>query len=796
MENNRFTRTPASASSRPVGGPYEAIVVSHLDPEYMGTLQVDLLKYTGSGNNPERTGQIFPVRYLSPFYGVTPQRFTQQNDGYQYSQQSYGFWAVPPDIGTRVLVVFAEGNAAYGYWIGCVQDQYMNFMVPDGRASTELTTEQTPNNLKGKKLPVGEYNKKIETGATSDPTRYLKPYNKDFTQVLEIQGLLEDEIRGTTTTSARREVPSSVFGINTPGPLDKRPGAPLLEYGTEQNKANQFYSRLGGSSLVFDDGDDKLVRRTHAEEGPPEYANVEAGETGGDPTIPHNELVRLRTRTGHQILLHNSEDLIYIGNSRGTAWVEITSDGKIDIYAQDSISVMTNEDLNITAERDINMEAGRNINMKATARWSDGCLIDREKSTESGRIQIESAYNFNLDIGANGKITTNSYRTGTCGPTDEGHLHINVAADTRITNGTDFYVRSARDNRLTASQFTHIKSGLDHRETATYIHMNGPVAATAAKATKAKKLSTITLPYVIPGTNGAISGYPSIVTRAPQHEPWPHHENLDPMSFKSTVTDRERPGTLGVAQRARTVDTFRKSGTPSSSGAQPAPNNSSITPTNNTSGAPDNLDPSTTGLNTQNFPAANPEIDGPVNSSNVGGVIEGLTRQQTVQWANTLGFRESTNRYGLVNEFGFAGKYQFGAAALEDIGYIRSGGSANGNSGMNSSQNWTGKNGVNSLQDWLTNTQAQESAVIELANRNLRTLRRTGGIRDGDSPDIIGGMLMGAHLLGAGGATRGRNDNEQGIQGRGTDAYGTTFEEYYALGSQSVAGDSGTTALV
>ena len=128
---------------------------------------------------------------------------------------------VPPDIGTRVLVIFVEGNLNLGYWIGCVPDDYMNFMVPDGRASTEITTALTPDGIKGSKLPVGEYNKAFEDGSKIDPTLFSKPYNKDFTEVLETQGLLFDEVRGTTTSSARRETPSMVFGFNTPGPLDK-----------------------------------------------------------------------------------------------------------------------------------------------------------------------------------------------------------------------------------------------------------------------------------------------------------------------------------------------------------------------------------------------------------------------------------------------------------------------------------------------------------------------------------------------------------------------------------------------
>jgi hypothetical protein len=117
----------------------------------------------------------------------------------------------------------------------------------------------------------------------------------------------------------------------------------------------------------MDDGDDKFLRKTPAGEGPPAYASVGNGETDGKKDIPHNELVRIRTRTGHQILLHNSEDLIYIGNAKGTTWIEMSSNGKLDIYAADSVSVHTKNDYNVTADRDINFTAGANINLNATA---------------------------------------------------------------------------------------------------------------------------------------------------------------------------------------------------------------------------------------------------------------------------------------------------------------------------------------------------------------------------------------------------------------------------------------------
>ena len=335
-------------------GPFLARVVSHQDPTYMGILEVELLRQAGNSNSE---GQLQQVKYVSPFYGVTGVAHTSQNNDYNGTQKSYGMWMVPPDPGTTVLVFFIDGDPKRGYWMGCVQDEGMNFMVP-GIAATQQVVEG------GGRVPVAEYNKKANDNAT-DSTSVKKPKHP-FATVLEKQGLLKDDIRGVTTSSARRETPSMVFGISTPGPLDKSSGAARGSIGKKEHEIkNAFVSRLGGSSFVMDDGDDKFVRKTAAKDGPPEYVAVEQGETGGDKTIPHNELIRIRTRTGHQILLHNSEDLIYIGNAGGTAWIELTGSGKIDIYAGDSVSIHSANDFNITADRDINLTAKNNINLNA-----------------------------------------------------------------------------------------------------------------------------------------------------------------------------------------------------------------------------------------------------------------------------------------------------------------------------------------------------------------------------------------------------------------------------------------------
>lgn len=391
-------------------GPFLAKVISHLDPTYMGSLEVQLLHEVG--NDPGAEGQTSVVKYMSPFMGSTSIDYVGEDETYDNAQKSYGMWMIPPDPGSTVVVFFIEGDPRKGYWIGCVQDENMNFMMP-GLAATSYNIDGDEE-----RVPVAEYNKTAITSGQNDSTKNKKAQHP-FTKVLGNQGLLKDDIRGITTSSARRETPSMVFGISTPGPIDKK--GPKGTIGKAEDEIpGAFVSRLGGSTFVMDDGDDKFTRKKPASEGPPEYASVEQDETDGDSTIPHNELVRIRTRTGHQILMHNSEDLIYIGNSKGTTWIELSSNGKIDIFATDSISIRTKADFNFYADRDINFEAKRNVNIKAGV-----------------EMQLESGTNYNVIAGTNGKITIG------------GTMDLNVAGA--------------------------------YKETASRIDMNGPVAAKAVR---------------------------------------------------------------------------------------------------------------------------------------------------------------------------------------------------------------------------------------------------------------------------------------------------------------------------
>lgn len=369
-------RTPRKSNIGP--GIYVGKVVNHLDTSFMGGIEVAIAKKDTAGAALE----FVQCKYASPFFGATPFEGLTDNSGYEYTQKSYGFWAVPPDVGTQVIVVMAEGDYSQAYWIACVPDSGMNFMTP-GYSHTTYNDTDTAN-----PAPVGEYNKRVDNRG-NDPTKFIKPANTTALDNLKARGLEKDWARGTNTSSARREAPSMVFGWSTPGPPDRT--GPTVRYGKPGGTANVPFNRLGGSSFVMDDGDMSLLRKKPAADDKPEYVSVDSGETGGDVTLPANDLVRIQTRAGHQILLHNTEDLIYIAHGSGNSWIEMTANGKIDIYAKDSISVRSENDINFTADRDINFEAGNNFNF-----------------TAGQNFFLTTGNNWELKAGADGKLTAAS----------------------------------------------------------------------------------------------------------------------------------------------------------------------------------------------------------------------------------------------------------------------------------------------------------------------------------------------------------------------------------------------------
>lgn len=512
-------------------GVYVARVISHLDTTFMGSIEVALLK--DQNNTPGEDAETQIVKYASPFFGYTPFEFMGKNDGsnstldgFNDTQKSYGMWFVPPDIGVNVLCMFVNGDPAQGYWFACVPGRFINNMVPAIAASTENTLDAEDKARYGntkQPLPVAEINKRINSEKQEiNPEKIKKVVHPIADRFLE-QGTLEDDVRGPSTSTPRREAPSMVFGISTPGPVDRRTNAKKAKIGKNDSQSEPIpVSRLGGTQFVMDDGDDRYHREKPASEGPVKYIDLLDPEAQkklatGSATIPYGEYFRVRTRTGHQFLMHNSEDLIYIANARGTAWIEMTSNGKIDIFAQDSISIHSQNDFNFRAARDINLECGRNMNFR----------------TESGKWHAEVGTDLEFLVNSDAKLTVGA------------NLDILIGAATKFSTNTNFDVAAGGELRLSSTADLSIGSGAQIVETAPKIHLNDTANATPAEVADFVKpydlrdnvATSITAGWEAKKYQSGV--VQSFMKRVPMHEPWALHENFAPDQLTPDKTDRD-----------------------------------------------------------------------------------------------------------------------------------------------------------------------------------------------------------------------------------------------------------------
>jgi hypothetical protein len=424
--------------------PYIGIVKNNLDPTRCGRLQVWI---PDLGGNQDDSKNWRTVSYASPFMGVTnisqkdANRAKNTGNKFTNTPNTYGFWAVPPDIGVEVLVMFIAGDPMRGYWFACVNSSVSRFMVPGIAASTHTDLSGASADVKnayrpGNPAPVTEFN-------DNDPATYQKadfynnpkPIHEPQYRVMINQGLDRDTVRGPISSSSQRETPSQVFGISTPGrPFPdagvRDPENFLAKVAKGQlTEADYAYTtRQGGHSFIMDDG------------------NI----TGRD------QLIRLRTAQGHQIMMHDTENVLYINHADGTSWIEMTSTGAINVYSTNGVNVRSGGSINLHADSDINMNAGGKINMKAVGKFQlDAATVSVLSDSTltvgaGGAIGLKAGGQFNVDAGpislkAGGEIAMEGSAIkqnsgGTKAVTPPKPIQVNSFADTIKESTTGLWV--------------------------------------------------------------------------------------------------------------------------------------------------------------------------------------------------------------------------------------------------------------------------------------------------------------------------------------------------------------------
>ena len=353
---------PTKASQPTAGGanirtvPVIGVVKDNIDPIRAGRLQVYISDF--SGKDADNSNSWITVCQMSNFYGLTQASGAETGHGeFLKNPHSYGMWQSPPDIGTQVVCMFINGDPNYGYYVGSVYEPEALQMVPAIGSRDNITTNEGEATSYGgaTRLPVvniNANNKKIFESANF--LAEAAPVHSVAAGILSTQGLLRDPIRGTIGSSSQRESPSRLgWGVSTPG-------RPVYEGGfTDETVADaagnagqqsglKVVARRGGHSIVMDDGD----------------------------IIGRDQLIRLRTSTGHQILMSDSGQTLFIIHANGQTWVELGKEGTIDLFATNSVNIRTQGDLNLHADNNININAVKALNVSA-----ETIKISSEKET-------------------------------------------------------------------------------------------------------------------------------------------------------------------------------------------------------------------------------------------------------------------------------------------------------------------------------------------------------------------------------------------------------------------------------
>lgn len=443
----------SSLLSTPVTG----IVKSNIDPTHSGMIKVYINKY--KGNDPEDAASWLTVRYLSPFFGYTPNTGSKDANGtYMGNPNSYGFWATPPDIGTEVMCIFENGDSNFGYYIGSIVKPGLNHMVPAIGSSDSIIANAGEAGSYGgaTRLPVAEYNN-ANDGQSDSPTLSAQPRPVHSYQaaILSKQGLIRDPDRGTIGSSSTRETPSRVFGMSTPGRPIYEGGysdstiSAAIKNPSVPDKNFKVTGRVGGHSFVMDDGD--LEGR--------------------------DQLVRLRTATGHMIMMSDSADTLFIVHSSGQSYVELGKAGTIDLYSTNSINVRTHGDLNLHADNNMNIH------------------VEKELKIRAENITMESVKDTSQLVGAAFKQHTKGNHTNKV----DGQLAMAAAGNAGLKAGGTVFINGGPNVNLNTGSMSIT-----------------PEAVNSLKKNK----HTDTLYDAKKGYASAPGKLESITSRAPAHSPW------------------------------------------------------------------------------------------------------------------------------------------------------------------------------------------------------------------------------------------------------------------------------------
>lgn len=451
-------------------------VVDTNDPDQVGRVRVRCGGWSDSLSTPmEDLPWAIPI---SPLAGVTSfgRRGATQDeiDG----PVAYGMWNTPK-IGSFVLVGCLDGNRSHRFYIGGIHPHLAAHTLPHGRylwnedleeglpegpvATNEAPIEPLHRNMTQQFTKSGSYH---ADGTPEDPRRNLEYRTRgaDMQAAAIHNRHVADQSDG----------PGSEYADHLPGEVTKvtQEDGSVREvlgagYARDQHEPDDVYPSTGG--VNYD-------------------AHNYSWTTPGFHSISMNDRadncrIRMRTTAGHQIIMDDTNERMYISTAGGETWIEIDQVGNIDIFASKNISTHAGGDINFTSDKTIRLQSREGIHMRTDGEFRAHSVKDFHVRTEQNMRTHSKLSTFmqsdeRFHVYSKGTLYISS---------STANVDLSAAVCLHSTSGNETHIRSGSGMFLTGGP---------------RIDLNGPVAEAAVPASiAAEKQSFVT-------------------TRVPDHEPW------------------------------------------------------------------------------------------------------------------------------------------------------------------------------------------------------------------------------------------------------------------------------------
>lgn len=451
------------------------------DPEQMGRVRV---RCAGFGDKVDKSMIMLPWAFpISPLAGVVSHGLRGVEQETIDAPVAYGMWNVPK-TGSYVLVGCLDGDQSKRFYIGGLHPQYITSTLPHGRyiwgeESEDGVTAEGP--LAVNEVPIEPLysnmshqftapDASLSRRAGGTPTEPRKDNAEYRTRGADMQNSAMDEIQ----TADEHNSPGNDIADHTPGnPISfenvdgsirniMSPG-----YGVDQANPTEAYGPDTGG-INYD---------------PTVYSWTTPGFHSFSMNDRYDQCrVRLRTTSGHQILLDDTNERIYISTAGGASYIEIDKVGNIDIFAEKNISTHAKGDINFYSDSTIRMQALKGFHFRTDDEFRIHSLKDFHLRSEQN-IRTYSAQDTRMEADDNFHIV------------NRGVMYVRTTGNINIKTADQMRLQS--NNRMSLKAQADFISG-----DAPQIHWNSAYAYPADDASWAHEKSAYW------------------TTRVPDHEPW------------------------------------------------------------------------------------------------------------------------------------------------------------------------------------------------------------------------------------------------------------------------------------